>query len=107
MTTRRVAAIKRIVPRKPTWINKVAKKTVDENAGGICNGLLDSAKKGHSMSAKLLLDLADGAVDIEEALEKRPLITIAMRLGAERQLPRHQPDTEKEKDSPRPALLTV
>jgi len=84
----------------------VAEKVVDDNADGICSGLLESAKKGHVMSARLLVDLAEGCVDIEEALEKRPLITIAMRLGAE-PIPNQRTDAEEEKDPSRPALLTV
>ena len=107
MTTRRAVAVRTIAPRKPTWINKVAEKVVEDNADGICNGLAEVAKKGHSMSAKVLLDLADGNVNIEEALEKRPLKTIAMRLGAEQQSPKDHPDTKEEKDPSQPALVTV
>lgn len=107
MTTRRVVAVRTIAPRKPTWINKVAEKTVNENAGDICTGLANAAKKGHAMSARLLFNLADGNVDIEEALEKRPLKTIAMRLGAEQQSPKDHPNAKEEKDPSPPAVLTV
>src|ERR1039458_2443064 len=107
MTTRRAVAVRSNKPRKPTRINKVAEKLVDEKADEICKGLAEAAGKGHVMSAQLLIDLADGAVEIEEALEKRPLNTIAMRLGAELQLPNHHPDAEEEHDSPRLAHLTV
>ena len=107
MTTRRAVQVRSIAPRKPTWINKVAENTVNTNATAICEGLVEAAKLGHSMSAKLLLDLADGNVDIEEALEKRPLKTIAMRLGAEQQLPRNHSNAEEEKAPSQTALLTV
>jgi hypothetical protein len=35
----------------------------------------------------LLIELAEADVDIEEALGKRPLITLATRLAAEPQMP--------------------
>ena len=77
---------------------------VDENAPGLAEALMEAAKAGHVLSARLLFELAELGVDIEEALKKRPLKTIAMRLGAEPQLPSGYPDVEEQKDPSRPAL---
>jgi len=107
MTTRKAVAIRSNAPRKAIRINKEAFKLVDENAGEIAKALLRAIKDGHVMSAQLLFQLADAGVDIADALDKRPLNTIAMRLGAERQLPRNYSDVKKEKDSPRTEILTV
>jgi hypothetical protein len=58
---------------------------VEENAISIAQWLLDSIKKGHVMSARLLVDLAEGDVDVEEALTKKPLRSLALRLAGEPQ----------------------
>jgi hypothetical protein len=40
------------------------------------------------MSTKLLVELAEGDVDVEEALTKRPLRSLALRLANEPQVPK-------------------
>lgn len=56
---------------------------VDVNANEIAQSLLDSTLAGHVLSAKLLIDLAEGDADLEDAINKRPLRTLAMDLAAE------------------------
>lgn len=65
----------------------MALNVVEENAGGITAALLDNAKKGKVMSTKLLVELAEGDLDVEEALTKRPLRSLALRLANEPQMP--------------------
>jgi len=59
------------------------------------------------MSAKLLIELAAADVDIEEALGKRPLNTLAMRLAKEPQIPTESSEEGAEMDVQRPALVTA
>jgi hypothetical protein len=68
-------------------LNKDAFKVVEANSEKIAKALLASTLLGHVLSARLLVELAGCDVDIEEALAKRPLITLAMRLAAEPQMP--------------------
>jgi hypothetical protein len=99
MTTRNYepAAKKRMVVK----LSREAFKTVEENAGGIALALLESTKKGMVMSAKLLVELAERNVDVEEGTTAGPLRSLALRLAAEPQLKRpslvvdSNPETQK------------
>jgi signal transduction histidine kinase len=71
--------------RKIKKLNKEALKIVDENAHKIAQSLYDSTLEGHVLSARLLVDLAEGDVEAEEALSKRPLRSLAEELAAEPQ----------------------
>ncbi len=53
----------------------------------IAKGLAKSAKKGRPMAARLMIDLAQKDVDIEEAIKTNPLRSLALRLAAQPQLP--------------------
>jgi len=68
-------------------LNKEAFKKVEANSEKIAEALLKSTLLGDVLSARLLFELAGCDVDIEEALKKKPLITLAMRLAAEPQMP--------------------
>ena len=107
MTTRKVAAVRSSAPRTVTELNKVARQLVDAHSGAIASALLRATIGGHSLSAQILLRLAEIGVDIEAALDKRPQNTIAMRLGAERQYATDDPAAKEGKDVSRTALLTV
>jgi hypothetical protein len=59
---------------------------IETNAAEIVKALYDSTLKGHVMSTKLLVELAEGDVDVEDALHKKPFRSLALRLGAEPQV---------------------
>jgi hypothetical protein len=59
------------------------------------------------MSARLLIELAEGDVDIEEALGKRPLITLAMRLAKESQVPTKSSAEDAETEVESLAIVTA
>jgi hypothetical protein len=60
---------------------------VEENAGEITEALMQSTREGKVMSTKLLVQLAEGDVDVDEALTKRPLRSLALRLANEPEAP--------------------
>jgi hypothetical protein len=66
----------------------MAFKLVEEKAGEITDSLMKSTTEGKVMSTKLLVELAEGDVDLEEALSKRPLRSLALRLANEPQVPK-------------------
>ena len=70
-------------PRKAQRLIAAALKLVDDNACEIARSLYESTLAGHVLSAKLLIDLAEGNADVEDAINKRPLRTLAMDLAAE------------------------
>jgi hypothetical protein len=59
---------------------------VEERAGEIIDALMKSTIEGKVMSTKLLVELAEGDVDVEEALSKRPFRSLALRLANEPQV---------------------
>jgi hypothetical protein len=59
---------------------------IETNAVALVLALYESALKGHVMSAKLLVELAEGDVDVEDALNKKPLRSLALRLANEPQV---------------------
>jgi len=63
---------------------------LDVNAVKIVEALYQSTLKGHVLSAKLLVDLGEGNVDLEEAITIRPLRSLALELAKE---PQWQYDT--------------
>jgi hypothetical protein len=73
--------------RKVLRLSKEAFITVEENANGIALALLKSTKQGKVMSARLLVELAEGDVDVEEGATVGPLRSLALRLASEPQLP--------------------
>jgi hypothetical protein len=85
MTTRTQLAVGK--KRKATRLCKVAFNLVEEKAGPLTGALMESALEGKVMSAKLLVELAEGDVDVDEALTKKPLRSLALRLANEPQVP--------------------
>jgi hypothetical protein len=61
---------------------------VEESAGEITQALMKSTREGKVMSTKLLVELAEGNVDVEDALSKRPFRSLALRLANEPQVQR-------------------
>jgi hypothetical protein len=86
MTTRTQSAVGK--QRKATRLCKVAFNGVEANADGIAKALIENALKGMVMSTKLLVELAEGDVDVEDALTKRPLRSLVLRLAMEPQMPK-------------------
>jgi len=68
-------------------LNKEAHKIVDANAVEIINSLLVKTLEGHVLSARMLVGLAEKNVEAEEAMEMRPLRSMASEWGAERPWP--------------------
>jgi hypothetical protein len=84
MTTRTQSAIGK--KRKAVKLAAAAFDKVESNAQPFVDALYDSALKGHPMSAKLLVELAEGDVDVEDALNKKPGRSLALRLAGQPQV---------------------
>ncbi len=84
MTTRTQAAIGK--KRKTIKLSAAAFYMIENNAPKIIEALFQSALKGHVLSTKLLVELAEGDVDVEDALNKKPLRSLALRLANEPQV---------------------
>jgi hypothetical protein len=97
MTNRTQSAGTKYSNGKVRRLNNEALKTVDENANAIALALLDSTKKGHVMSARLLVELAEGSVTPEEAANRRQIRSLALRLANEPQVPN---DPQRETANP-------
>lgn len=99
MTTRKAPAIKNKAPRKVVKLKTEAFRLVELNSTPIIQGLVDASIKGHVLCTRLLLDLAEDNIEIESVPDKKPVVTVAMRLAAEPQLPPDHPDPDPESDS--------
>jgi hypothetical protein len=84
MTTRTQSVIGK--KRKAIKLTAAAFNMIEIKAVEIVQALYDSTLKGHVMSAKLLVELAEGDVDVEDALNKKPLRSLALRLANEPQV---------------------
>ena len=107
MTTRKHTAVKKIGYAKVKKLIKEALKLADDNAAELAQALYDSAIDGHVLSARLLVDLAEGNLDVEEVLAMGPVRSLALRLANEPQVPREPlneaADTEAESQELVPA----
>ena len=71
---------------KPTKkLNEAALKKVDEEADQIINSLCKSTIEGSVQSARLLVELAQGNVEAEEATEPRLARSFALELASEQE----------------------
>ena len=68
-------------------LNEAALNLVNEKAKEIVQSLYNSTIEGHVQSTRLLVELAEGNVEAEEAMEMRPLRSFALDLAAEREWP--------------------
>ncbi len=82
--------------KKAKKLNEAALKMVDENATKIADSLVKSTLDGHVLSARLLIELAEGNIEPEEAMAMRPLRSMALELAAQ---PPWRPETENRKTS--------
>jgi hypothetical protein len=79
MTNRKFAVAEK--KRKVIRLNKEAFKLVEDNAIGITAALLRSTIEGKVMSTKLLVELAEGDVDVEDGMTVGPLRSLALKLA--------------------------
>jgi hypothetical protein len=84
MTTRTQAAIGK--KRKTVKLAAAALNKIETNAAEIVLALYESTLKGHVMSTKLLVELAEGSVNLEDILTKDPFRSLALRLANEPQV---------------------
>jgi hypothetical protein len=73
--------------KKARKLNKAAHKLVDERATEIAQSLLKSTLKGHILSARFLVELAEENVEAEEAMAMQPVRSLALDLAAEPEWP--------------------
>jgi hypothetical protein len=105
MTNRKQSAATKNSKVRVEKLNQAAFKQVDENASQIAKTLCDSAVKGHVLSTRLLVEVAEGNVGAEEALTMRPLLSLASRLGAEPEWPFGANDGLLEMDDEEPSTV--
>jgi hypothetical protein len=73
--------------KKAKKLNKAALKLVDERATEIAQSLYESTMDGNVVSARLLVELAEGNVAAGDAMVVRPLRSLALDLAAEPEWP--------------------
>jgi len=105
MTTRTHSATRKYGSGKVKRLNKEAFKIVEERANEIAEALMKATSDGKVMSTKLLVELAEGDVELEEALSKLPLRSLALQLAKEAQwkgaIPDDASEIEAEDQQPR------
>ncbi len=92
MTRRTHSTVRKNGNGRVKELNKEAFKVVKENANKIAQSLLKSTEEGHVLSTRLLVELAEGDVDVEEASMKQPLRSLALRLAQEAPFEFETPD---------------
>jgi hypothetical protein len=72
-------------------LNKEARERVEEHSGEIVDALMESTRKGHSMSTRLLIQLAEGPVETGEGNNR----SLAIDLAKEPQWPDDDPPEDE------------
>jgi hypothetical protein len=98
MKAKKQTEVKRSCNGTVTPLSRAAFKIVDKRGDEIADVLMEEALRGHSMSAKLLNELARGNPEMKEALMKGPFRSLALDLAAEPKWPRELADAETEID---------
>ena len=83
MTNRKFAVAEK--KRKVIRLSREAFKLVEDNAIKITAALLESTFEGKVMSTKLLVELAEGDVEVQEGMIAGPLRSLALKLAKEAQ----------------------
>lgn len=99
MTTRKQATGKRRCNGRVKKLNDEAFQLVEARANEIAEALMEATKKGNVMSARLLLELAGGSGDPENARSKEPIRSLALRLAKQPQLPPETLQETEEEDA--------
>lgn len=86
MTKRKQTAVKRSGNRAVNALNQAACDLVEKKAKQIAKALMEATSKGHVMSTRLLIELAAGNLDVEQAEAMRPFRKLLLDLAAEQQL---------------------
>lgn len=86
MTKRKQTAVKKSSNRGVKKLNRAAFRVLEQRADEIANVMIDAARKGQSMSTRLLMELAGGNLDSEQAAAMRPFRKLLLDLAAEQQL---------------------
>ncbi len=86
MTRRKQTAVKKNGNRGVKVLNQAAFDLVAERAKQIADALMEATRKGHVMSAQLLIQLATGNLYPEQAAAMRPFRKLLLELAAEQQL---------------------
>jgi hypothetical protein len=79
-------------------LSEAARKIVDERGGDIAAALVKDFLEGHTLSGKLLNELAQANPEMKKALMKGPFRSLAMDLAAEPKWPRELADADAETD---------
>jgi hypothetical protein len=74
---------KKAASRGKTKLNEAADRAVAINSAKIAESLLNSTLEGNTSAAKLLFELADNKIDLEDEVKVRKLISLAEDLAAE------------------------
>jgi hypothetical protein len=74
---------KKKLSRGTAKLNEAADKTLENNSDKIANSLLNSTLDGNISSAKLLIALAEGLIDCEDAEVMERLCSFAESLASE------------------------
>ncbi len=86
MTKRKQTAVKKSCNRGAKKLNQAAFRVVEQRAEEIAKLLMEATRKGQTMSARLLMELAAGNLDAEQAAAMRPFRKLLLELAAEQQL---------------------
>jgi hypothetical protein len=64
-------------------LNKEALARVEANSERIVTALLEATEKGHVMSTRLLIELAEGCLDVDDGMKTKVGNSLAARLAKE------------------------
>ena len=87
MTRRKQTATKKTGKGPLKKLNEAAFKIVEKEADAIARALMRETRKGHVMSARLLVELAERCGDVEQAEALQPFRALLLDLAAEPEWP--------------------
>jgi hypothetical protein len=98
MKAKKQTEVKKTCGGTKTGLSQAAIKIVEERGDEIAIAMVESALLGHTLSAKLLKELAQGNPEIKKALMKGPFRSVALDLAAEPKWPRELADVDLDVD---------
>jgi len=96
MTRRKQTATKKTGKGPLKKLNEAAFKIVEKEADAIARALMRETRKGHVMSARLLVELAERCGDVEQAEALQPFRALLLDLAAEPEWPAETLDAVKD-----------